>query len=136
MTIADRRTHLLCTISMTNTVRRRDVSVLTYLVAARAVFLLPSQATQQCTVWESNSRSVDHKSDALTTTLPSHHGGLRPKTPPSLSQCAATGHSNVQRVFRQSIYQLVTVSLSEVESLLRCQLSQSIKCSTPGGITQ
>ena len=31
-----------------------------------------SEATRQCTGRKSNSRPIDHKSDALTTTPPSH----------------------------------------------------------------
>ena len=33
---------------------------------------LPRVATRQCTGWEPNLRPLDHKSNALTTTLPSH----------------------------------------------------------------
>ena len=35
-----------------------------------------TQATRQCNSWESNSRSLDHKSDVLTTTPPSHQEWL------------------------------------------------------------
>ena len=70
---------------------------------------LPRVATLQCTDWESNLRPLDHKSNALTTTLPSHPGEVG-EAYSSQINCLAVAFK----------FLLLKLSFSTVPELLHC----------------